>query len=410
MIHRVVLACLILLPALGIAQVASPDEHLIGGNMQKAIADLERDMAAKPSDETRLALGLAHVLRGVERMSQSLYQHGIRTSDFTREMPMLRAAMPVGKNPDAKPISYEQLRAIVQAWIDDLAAAEKALAGIKDPAALKMPARVGLIRIDLDGDGRIDDERESFWRVFNAATGARLAEADARGFAVALDGGDVHWLRGYCHLLSAFAEVVLAHDFSELFHSTGHIFFERIETPHGWINNRVDRFEMGLGVDIMDVVAFVHMIRLPVKEPGRMAAALEHLQAVLRHSRESWKLILAETDDDREWIPSPKQKQSVLMGARVSDDMVKGWHTFLDEADALLAGKKLAPFWRNKDGKGINVRKVFTEPRQLDLVMWIQGAAATPYLEEGPLTEQRTWDQLVQVFGGDFLGYAFWFN
>jgi hypothetical protein len=84
--------------------------------------------------------------------------------------------------------------------------------------------------------------------------------------------------------------------------------------------------------------------------------------------------------------------------------------TFLGESDDLLAGKRLAPFWRSKDKRGINIRRVFTEPTRLDLVLWVQGTAATRYLEEGELTRQEVWAGIGRAFGGDFLGFALWFN
>jgi hypothetical protein len=53
---------------------------------------------------------------------------------------------------------------------------------------------------------------------------------------------------------------------------------------------------------------------------------------------------------------------------------------------------------------------VFTEPTQFDLVLWIQGSAATPYLEKGELTRPDVWREIERAFAGDFLGYAVWFN
>jgi hypothetical protein len=90
--------------------------------------------------------------------------------------------------------------------------------------------------------------------------------------------------------------------------------------------------------------------------------------------------------------------------------MVDSWLEFVEEAEALLAGKRLVPFWRGKEKRGINLRRVFTEPRSLDLVLWIQGTAAAPYLEKGPLTKPAVWQRLQRVFGGEFIGFAIWFN
>jgi hypothetical protein len=75
-----------------------------------------------------------------------------------------------------------------------------------------------------------------------------------------------------------------------------------------------------------------------------------------------------------------------------------------------LQGKKLIPFWRGDDQRGVNLRKVFTEPTTFDLVMWIQGTAAAPYLQEGPLSTPDTWQRFNQMFNGQFVGFAIWFN
>jgi len=98
-------------------------------------------------------------------------------------------------------------------------------------------------------------------------------------------------------------------------------------------------------------------------------------------------------------------------GVRVTEDMVKGWEEFLVEAERLLDGKTLVPFWRGSDkGIGINLRRVFTEPTAFDLVLWVQGTAATPYLEKGPVTRPEVWQRLQRLFRGEFIGFALWFN
>ena len=92
------------------------------------------------------------------------------------------------------------------------------------------------------------------------------------------------------------------------------------------------------------MIAVIHLLRLSVSEPKRISAALDNLRAMLALSRESWKFYMAEDDDDHEWIPNPKQT-GVIPGVKgITEEMVKGWTiTFLDEADDLLAGRKLRP-------------------------------------------------------------------
>jgi hypothetical protein len=146
-----------------------------------------------------------------------------------------------------------------------------------------------------------------------------------------------------------------------------------------------------------------------VEEPARMKSALNHIEQMLELSGEMFEAALAETDDDREWIPNPKQK-GVIPGVEVSEEMVAGWSEFLDEAKGLFAGKKLIPHWRIRTGEGINLRKVFDEPTSFDLILWIQGTAAVPYLEKGELTKLETWTRLDRIFRGEFIGFALWLN
>jgi hypothetical protein len=228
---------------------------------------------------------------------------------------------------------------------------------------------------------------------------------------IVFDRGDVAWLRGYCHLLMALAEVGLAYDGQELFDCTAHIFFARVETPHKVLTALPEGpggFLGPGGVDAVDLIAFIHLIRLPVKEPARMKAALTHLEEMLVLSKESWKFILAETDDDHEWVPSPRQ--TGVLGIPVGQTMVQGWLEFVEESQAILSGKRLIPLWRGKEERGVNLRRAFTEPRTFDLVLWVQATAATPYLEHGPLTRPEVWNRLQRVFRGEFLGFAIWFN
>ena len=118
---------------------------------------------------------------------------------------------------------------------------------------------------------------------------------------------------------------------------------------------------------------------------------------------------MAETDDDREWIPNPNQT-GVVPGVKITEAMVQQWLEFLDEVDSLLNGKKLIPFWRGTEPVGVNLERVFTEPKPLDLVLWVQGTAAVQYLEKGELTSSEFWLQLNAAFNGRFIGFALWFN
>ena len=79
--------------------------------------------------------------------------------------------------------------------------------------------------------------------------------------------------------------------------------------------------------------------------------------------------------------------------------------------ELVLEGKRLIPFWRGKsDTLGVNLKQVFYEPRPLDLVLWVNGAAALPYLEEGELSQPEVWARFNRIFRGEFIGFAIWIN
>ena len=218
------------------------------------------------------------------------------------------------------------------------------------------------------------------------------------------------WFRGYCHVLSALAETVLAYDESSLFDHTAHLFFEKPKTPFPFLLHRSHGSAMDYDrTSISDLLAFIHLLNFPVREPARLTAALDPLSRVPALGRESWRRIQAETDNDHEWIPNPRQ--TGVLPVEVTQERIDAWMKVLDETDAILAGRKLAPFWREGVGKrGVNVRRAFTEPTNLDLMLWVQGTAATPYLEEGTLTDPQVWENFNRAFSGVALGFSLYFN
>ena len=160
--------------------------------------------------------------------------------------------------------------------------------------------------------------------------------------------------------------------------------------------------------EITDFVVLIHEIRWPLIEPARLQAAHAHLKQAVAMSRASWKSILAETSDDREWIPGPQQKNGVVTSMSVRQATVDGWLHALDDFDAVLDGKRLLPHWRFS--QGFNFKRVFFEPRDFDLVLWAAGYSGVPYLEDGPTLSLSDWNEWNRGFNGNFLAYAIWFN
>ena len=383
-------------------------EYLRGGQLEELRKDLaDRLVQAPADDELRFGLGATQFLIAIEHMSQFMYRHGLeQPRGLQGAVPFLRFPLPL--NPAPEPLTYDKMRGFLMASLSDLAAAQVTLAGMGS-GDVKLPVAIGLVRLDLDGDGTAS-EAETLWRVFDSTLGGgNLTAQDAESFVIVFDRGDAAWLRGYSHLLSALLEFPLAHDWQLGFDASFHMFFPRAGLPNAILDvTPSNLFGDPSAASFADLIAFIHLMHWPVTEPKRMAAVLGHLESVVALSRESWKFILAETDDAAEWIPNPRQTSGVLPGMTVTQETVDGWMLFLGEFEALLAGRKLIPHWRL--AKGINLRRVFTEPRTFDPVLWMQGSAALPYLEDGELTSNETWFRIMGLLQGNFLGYAIWFN
>jgi hypothetical protein len=383
-------------------------QHLYAGTFTAGVGSLEQRVAADPGDrEARFGLGMLQFMRAVEHLGQGFYRHGLQPPHSV-SVPLLRLPVPVNPNPE--PITYENFRAILQTFADDLAVAEATLARVGDND-VALVVDLMQVRLDMRADGHPGDD-ETLARIMAALAGVPTQRPPpVPALEVKFDAGDAAWLGGYAHALMALDEFLLAHDFHVTFDATFHHFFAHAVTPFAVPLAAPAPPGAGFGFPdstiFGDIVAFIHTINWPVVEPARMGRVRTHLLAMVEMSRRSWKLIEAETGDDREWIPNPRQKNAAL-GASVSERQLAAWYQVLDEADAMLNGRTLVPHWRFE--KGIDLKKFFEEPQTFDLVMLLTGSGAVPFLVEGPVTSGERWHEITRDFEGSFFSYAIWFN
>jgi len=392
------------------------DPFLTAGKLAEAETKFTTYLSQFPQDDkARFSLGVVQLLRGVERLSQSFYRYGLRRVGNGMGLPFMRLPIPDNSKPEA--ISYSQLRQVFQQWNDDLATSAQTLEPIRDPQ-VKLAIRWGMVRLDLDGNQKYGDN-ELLWRVFERVSSLRLTQEQANNFLVAFDLGDVYWLRGYTHVLRSLNEFILAYNTQETFERVAHLFFQQTKTPHSFLLKR-DFSPEYISYDgtqyapeerdnPLDWIAGIHSLQFPLAEPLRLTKVWQHLQEVTRLSQLSWQAIEAETDNDHEWLPNPRQT-SVIPKATVTEEMIQTWTGAMQEFNLVLKGERLIPFWRNVDGMGINAKRVFTEPQAFDLFYWLQGTAATPYLEKGTFTTPNVWGDLFGAFGSDLLAFGIWFN
>jgi hypothetical protein len=410
---RILLVCCLALLSTATARAATTvevlEQHLQAGNLPAAEAAMNAILKQKPQDaQAQYGLGSVQFLRAVEGLAQDVHRYGfLQTSAVAGAGLALGTAIPVPQNPNPEELDYPKLRQIYQKLISQLERAEANLA-LVTAVDVKLPLHFGLIRLDLNGDGKADDG-ETLWKIYaKMNAGAGVGEEAAKQFVIAFDAGDVQWLRGYCHLLMAIGESTLAYDFQQFFEGTGHLLVAKPVTPYPFLKKRESKEFLSFD-SIIDFVATIHLMNFPVAEPKRMTVALQHLESMVHVSTKSWDLIVAETDNDNEWIPNSKQ-DAVIPNIRVTEEMIASWKEFLAEASSILKGETLIPFWRTGEERGVNLRQVFLKPRQFDIVLWIHGTGAAPYLEQGKVTSPDVWNRLNRVFGGQFIGFALWFN
>lgn len=394
---------------------------LAKGQLAEAARSLQQELEQPGANESplRYRLGVVQFLQAVEKLGQAQYRHGLM-SNSRMSIPLLRLPLPPNRDPEL--LTIDAARAFIADFLQGLKTAEATLATVK-PSNDVLTLDLTSVCLDLNGDGRIAGD-ESLFSIVNTLMRGSGDNLDEDGLQIAFDDGDALWLRGYCHVMSAFCEILLAHNWDDLFERTAHMFFPSTKTPYLFLLQERAADASFTVQNGLDLIAMIHCLHFEVRDRDGMLRALQHLEQVPQLSRESWELINAETDNNREWLPNPRQTAAISRLLRITPEMQSQWNLFLDELDAILRGDTLLPFWRGGPGinpfdstrpgfhpkLGINVRRIFTEPQTFDLVLWAHGSGMASFLEEGPITKPERWSQITQAFRGQFMFFAVWFN
>lgn len=372
----------------------SPAHYLYSGQLARGEQELKAALEASPRDgQLRFGLGVLQFVRAVERLGQALHRYGCR-SDNTN-LPFLR--LPVPRNPDPALITYAAFRGFLDDLRRDLAVAEATLAGVTDDN-VKLRLRLARFRLDLDGDGKPTDR---LLDILQRVMGPQIRfPKDNPDFLVCFDRGDVAWLRAYCHLLMGMLDSYLAFDTETLFDLTAGDLFDRPK----------QRFQ-GAEAERQQKLTEAGKV-IAVKEPARLGEFRKHLLKVAELNRETWKYIRAETDDDHEWLPNPRQRG--VLGLPVRDEMIDAWLDVMAELEALLNGDKVLamPFGNpEKDGKGLNLKTLLERPpaefRIADPGTWLPAR----YWDSKPGADFGKLLRVIRVFESpSAVAYAMWFN
>lgn len=261
---------------------------------------------------------------------------------------------------------------------------------LDEPAFIITP---GEWQLDIDGDGELDGfERHFFWLPRPDLEIPTRGGQDPDVYypkyfhkpQIRIDQSDIHWAIAYCHIAEAALNVALGYEPRDLFGPA------------------------------------------TLKEPWRLAAAHDHALRAIEESRTLRAALLAETDDDREWIPNPTQQNNAFP-LLLDDQVFTSWAALLTQLDELLHGKTLLavhrrnalgdllpPTFRCPEGQGISIKKLFDKPVvAFDLFDALEGRCEHPRGKVTLSDLHRTVEEIrARSPGGLFSArrYLYWIN
>jgi hypothetical protein len=400
-------------------------EHLYAGTAADGLSGA-LEACYTLDEEACFAQGMLQMVIAYEGLAQDLYRYGATTPGSPAMALLLGIDTGVETapaNPNPETLTYTALRTVFMDFLADVEQARIGFetAGMNGDYVIKIdPLKV---RIDFDGNGEAD-ENETLGVLLGSVGdftdipppdgpppggktkgGTPPPEYDT---TIGFDRADAIWFAGYMQVTAAPVDLLLAHDFSEFFDAYLHRVFPESGLPmEDYSTGSTLIMDPDSDAFIADVVAAIHTMDFPVTDRERLAGVLARLQSITALSRKNWELILAETDDDRELVPSPSQT-SLVPETPVTQETVDAWMATLDTVDQILAGELLVPHWRFK--KGFDLNAYFNSATETDLVMLITGQGALPYIKAGPIADAQSFAEANRVFGTEWINYAFWFN
>ncbi len=399
-------------------------QHLYAGTLDTMGDDIAS--ACEGGDaEACFASGLLDLITGYEQAAQGLYRHGA-VAPNSPALGLLfgtgleAPAAPVNPNPE--PLDYDGLVQLLGNFVTTLDQARAHFVTSGNGDAFVLPIDPLQVRIDLDGDGTAGPG-ETLATVLQAAgefasipapdeastsRKTKTKSKSAPDSTIGFDNADAIWLAGYSTVVSTPVDFLLAHDFSAFFDAYLHRIFPKAGLPMQDYSRGGTLFmDPDTDTFVADMIAALHTANFPVIDKERLANVRSRLLSITALSRRNWELILSETDDMRELVPSPTQT-SLIPDRAVTQEAVDAWLATLDTIDQVLEGELLLPHWRFREG--LDLRLYFEAATETDVVMLFAGQGALPFLRDGPIAGTESFAEARRVFGDDWPLFALWFN
>lgn len=367
----------------------------------QSLATLEASYSARADRSPAEDLALASVvfLQSVERSLQTRYQSNAGVGPSLFDIPVLR--LPFEPNPEPAPFEAGVIVEIFRDFDADMGRVREILADTVVGAEDIVEIDISAIWFDVNSNGA-RDRYEGALDVAGAMLVVGLrnqGQTDLPKLPVHFDAADAEWLLAYTHMLSAFSQIVLAFDptevITEVLESAEAM--ERVKGPIPPMEFSYLRGEEGF----IDTFAIVYGALNRPPDKDRIAEAHAHLLQMVQRNRGFWQLVAQETDNSLEWIPN--RNQDAALGFDLPADTQERWLAVLSDAEAVLKGDLLVAHWRTVPGGGVNVAKMVLDPPAVDIVTWIQGSGLVPYMEEGELVSGESFRSFSAMFQGDAL-------
>jgi hypothetical protein len=204
-------------------------------------------------------------------------------------------------------LDHEEGRAMWTRFLAKLDAVDADLAIAARDRDFSLELCIACWERDWNHSGRIDDHDRHLLEIDYDIQGSLLYDSDPRRRPTfRFDVGDIDWARAMIAFQGAGAELALAYRWSEL-----------------------DKVYYG---------GFGHDLRIPLVDKGRVKRAKERILAGLAFAARCREEYLAETDDDREWVPNPHQHGAVPLA--VDDALYARWAAILGDVGRLVRSEE----------------------------------------------------------------------
>ncbi|MGB8812393.1 MAG: hypothetical protein WCC57_04345 [Paracoccaceae bacterium] len=358
---------------------------------------------AAPTDADRFALGGVRFLAVVEHSLQQRWKIGL--TDSMTMLPFLR--LPIAENPNPAAFDPAVIGQVFRDASAGMDAARAPLAEIPETSDFTVEISLADLWFDINANTTRDPGEDMLAVAGPMIMGWQWAERDPATPApvIRFDAADAAWLSAYTHLLAGISDTILAYDPTQPITNT----LTSRAALADLAEVRPDPFfGTASNFDAVDMIATILATLNQTPDAARALSAHAHFLAMIADNRTFWARVASESDNDHEWLPNDAQQSA--LGITVPQGTAAVWLAVLSDAEKLLNGQVLAPYWRLGDGAGVNVGRLFTDPKPIDVAGWIQGADALPYLEKGPLVSAANWWAFEQLMSGEAMLFTLFLN